>query len=780
MMGEVQEAIKDYRIAVKLLRHSASALNDLGVALYKADEFGEALDAFRGAMRLDPSNIEASNNAQQVAAFLQVQARAAEVKRSEEEAKAAEEVRAAAERTERQRQEQAAAERREEQAKAAEAKRREEEAELKRKQEAELKRKEEAVLKREQQEAEAKRKESLFMSVSEFYAEGKERQERQRQECAAAKRREMQDTEAKRKEEAIRNRREKQEAETKRKEEGKKRHLIVDALNFLSFFVPVHEPGHSKSSPWSLQAVMQQRVALFLRGCALSGLQPHFVIDTGYQSAEALNKWKARREEEVRAEYRGMPCGADVSLAAVLKHQGADVLQPLNLDADDVVARLALAFDGVILSGDRDMVRYEDLDNKSQRVNELFAFKMDGSLVLIPRVAFELRAEPRRADSVSLSLDEWRSPKHKTVDSTTSPPRFVRGNPDSFTKAMGNLNLVARPLRQALYARLGYDVVQETFPEWDKECNKVTWHTTRVAADTSLDALLDDPVRAFEWLANADNNPHAVSAESGIGNKAVHEQQFANAAGMIPPSMSLPFAALDPKAAARAEAAAAARVTQKKLEAAAQALAAQKKRNTPLCRIWRSYSQAMLVAEYCFSARRGDTKNKAALINLVRIAQSVDPFSAEAIATQDPWRIPAHLLEQVCPVCGNYSNCTLSELEFLWSKDIPQPKQCTQCRKRRKEKGQGKGEGQDDGSGGAECALRPTPPRPAECALRPTPPRPAQATKATRGPVLPAHMVRMTQNWSWEETMATRGPVLPTHVVRMMQDWSWEGKALRR
>ena len=93
-------------------------------------------------------------------------------------------------------------------------------------------------------------------------------------------------------------------------------HLIVDALNYLSFFVPAKEPGHSKSSPWSLHAVMQQRVAAFLRGCALSGWEPHFVIDTGYQSAEALDKWEARREEEVRAEYRSMPCGAGETLFA--------------------------------------------------------------------------------------------------------------------------------------------------------------------------------------------------------------------------------------------------------------------------------------------------------------------------------------------------------------------------------------------------------------------------------------------------------------------------------
>ena len=309
------------------------------------------------------------------------------------------------------------------------------------------------------------------------------------------------------------------------------------------------------------------------------------------------------------------------------------MLQPLNLDADDVVARLALAFNGMILSGDRDMLRYEDLDNKRQRVNEHFAFKKNGSLVLIPRVDFELRAEPRRADSVCLALDEWRTPKPKTVDFTASTPRYVRGNPDSFTKAMGNLNLVARPLRQALYARLGYDAVQETFPEWDNGCNGVTWHASSVAADTSLDALLDDPVRAFEWLADADKCPHAAKAASGPQER----------------------------------------------------------------RAWRSYSQAMLVAEYCFTARRGDTKHtentsepcstpgEHELINLVMIAKTVDPFfSAEATATRDPWCIPAHLLEQVCPGCGHHSNCVYGELEFLWSKGFSQPKLCKQCRKRRK------------------------------------------------------------------------------------------------
>jgi len=64
---------------------------------------------------------------------------------------------------------------------------------------------------------------------------------------------------------------------------------------------------------------------------------------------------------------------------------------------------------GVISSGDGDTARYEDLDNKSQRVNELFAFKKEGSLVFIPRVEFELRAEHHEgADSFTKAMGRSR------------------------------------------------------------------------------------------------------------------------------------------------------------------------------------------------------------------------------------------------------------------------------------------------------------------------------------------------------------------------------------
>jgi len=403
-----------------------------------------------------------------------------------------------------------------------------------------------------------------------------------------------------------------------KREVQERKHLVVDALNFLSYFCPSKEPDYAKSSPWTLHAVMQQRARAFLDGCKLCKLEPHFVFDHGYQSAEAMDKWKARREEEVLTEYRSMPCNVDVSLAAVLKEQGADVLQPVGLDADDVVARLALAFDGasksIILSGDRDMLRYDDLDCKHDRIKENFAFRGDGCLVLISRRDFELRAEPRSACDVTLDLKAWRAPKLKTLAGAS----YVRGNSDSFTKSMGNLNVVARPLRQALYARLGLESVEETIPVFNKISNDVEWSKISVVADNSLDELLKNPEQAFQWLGTADKAPPMSS------NRYTQSQ----------------------------------------------------------CRIWRSYSQAMTVAEYCYTVQQANTINtNSVLIDYIHMAQSLDPNAADAHVT--PWRIPDHMLETLCSRCGKTSNCVSGELEFLWSKGFSLPKLCKLCRKER-------------------------------------------------------------------------------------------------
>ena len=120
-------------------------------------------------------------------------------------------------------------------------------------------------------------------------------------------------------------------------------HVVIDTLNYLSTFVPVNEPAFKdRAEPWLLVLEAAARVHAFIEGCQRSGVTPHFVIDCGFESDEAMQTWMRRREQEVDAQKRNMPYNADVVLAALLLQRGADVLRPLNLDGDDVVVRLAV------------------------------------------------------------------------------------------------------------------------------------------------------------------------------------------------------------------------------------------------------------------------------------------------------------------------------------------------------------------------------------------------------------------------------------------------------
>ena len=54
--------------------------------------------------------------------------------------------------------------------------------------------------------------------------------------------------------------------------------------------------------------------------------------------------------------------------------------------------------------------------------------------------------------------------------------RYRRGVPSPLVKKLGNPNLAVRPLRAALYARMGLTGgVREVFPVWDKGSERVRW-----------------------------------------------------------------------------------------------------------------------------------------------------------------------------------------------------------------------------------------------------------------------------------------------------------------
>lgn len=71
---------------------------------------------------------------------------------------------------------------------------------------------------------------------------------------------------------------------------------------------------------------------------------------------------------------------------------------------------------------------------------------------------------------------------------------FMRGMPTPLIKAMGNPHQIIKPLRQAIYSRLGVKrPINEKYPTWNKEKQDVEWIDEKVLPDDSLISLLDDP-----------------------------------------------------------------------------------------------------------------------------------------------------------------------------------------------------------------------------------------------------------------------------------------------
>ena len=154
--------------------------------------------------------------------------------------------------------------------------------------------------------------------------------------------------------------------------------LVVDALNFLTqYFMPVDEDAGSTPA-WRLLATMKVGVEGFLKACAASGVSPHFVIDAGYKSDEASQKWTKRREKECRTGKRSIPLSADFP-RRILREAGAPVYQVDGEDGDDIAAMLAytLGDNSLILSGDRDMFRYVFIKDAPKRVKAAdFSFEV--------------------------------------------------------------------------------------------------------------------------------------------------------------------------------------------------------------------------------------------------------------------------------------------------------------------------------------------------------------------------------------------------------------------
>lgn len=272
--------------------------------------------------------------------------------------------------------------------------------------------------------------------------------------------------------------------------------VVCDALNYLSRFVPCDETSFKGATPQRLFTETHARVGEFARALARQDIQMVFVFDCGQTTDEANRKWLERRRREVEMEDRTMPSNAEVVLWSALEQHGFHVYYPSGIDGDDAVARLAIERDGYVLSRDRDMMRY---GLPAGRV--LMDFTIRGDIFFLTRTYGGQDISPRDVSTLRCVPEEWVA-RESSVLTQARTGAFRNGNADAKTRTLGNLNLVVRPLRAAVYARHDLGPVLETMPEWVD--GKFSMPVVLVHADNSLDGLLDDPPAILEWIRTQD------------------------------------------------------------------------------------------------------------------------------------------------------------------------------------------------------------------------------------------------------------------------------------
>lgn len=193
--------------------------------------------------------------------------------------------------------------------------------------------------------------------------------------------------------------------------------------------------------------------------------------------------------------------------AEMFRAAGVRVIRPIGADADDVLAALVASADeakpAALVSRDSDFFWYD----RELPVYSGWVLRR-GTIELTPAAgpAPGGRERPRRMvqPELALAVAEW------SVDGVITKfcanPRWdnavTRGVSSSSDRAMGSLHLLSRPVRAAVYARLGAASVAEVLPLWAG--GVVGWPKEDVAADASLDALLDDAPALRAWLEERD------------------------------------------------------------------------------------------------------------------------------------------------------------------------------------------------------------------------------------------------------------------------------------
>lgn len=260
--------------------------------------------------------------------------------------------------------------------------------------------------------------------------------------------------------------------------------LYMDVMNFARWIF-------LQRDEWNLDKA-NGRVRMLVEAAQNSGYELRGFIDASIQSEETRLKWRSRREKQVRTMTRDVPQGLACLVGEMFQAFGIDIHYSVERDNDDTLAFFAHADGADVLSADSDFFRYQDA---KYRIFKDFIIKRRHLTLVLhtgglkPDVPIRaLEPKPATEGTMPRLIEVF----HKRL--------FVGGAPSPLVRVLGNPHCVVRPLRQALYARLGIQgAVREEFPVWNG--SKTVWDICKaVMPDNAMDDLLDDAKRAVAFF----------------------------------------------------------------------------------------------------------------------------------------------------------------------------------------------------------------------------------------------------------------------------------------
>lgn len=288
-----------------------------------------------------------------------------------------------------------------------------------------------------------------------------------------------------------------------------KKLLYVDAYNNAHKFYDLGENVLEKEPPdhWDF-ATPLQKIEKFVSSAEKTGYLVKLFIKQENVSEEEIDKWMDRREKEAMTGIKSTPPKLGFLLAAFFSKCGVEVNFSFEEEIDDTLASHAHHDKACILSRDRDFFRFTE---RNYNVYSDFSINLNGLISFQPHNNPTIKFPASKKKIIS--------PPPKTLQKNVNKSFWLKdkkkffGCPTALLKQFSNPYLIVRPLRQAVYARLGIKEKEEYIILWDEKKLFPVWDVTLVKADPKYDHLIDKPLEAVEEFFNLSNltKPNDVS-----------------------------------------------------------------------------------------------------------------------------------------------------------------------------------------------------------------------------------------------------------------------------